>query len=191
MAENQASDRDLPPEAAAFLAFWFKELNPKQWWTRDPDVDEVLRQRFSALHDRLTHHVPDDWLETPRGTLAAVMVLDQLPRNLFRDSPRAYATDAMALALARRAVERGFDALLSKDERIFLYVPFQHSEDAADQARSVELYAKLGDDNSADFARKHKEIVDRFGRFPHRNEVLGRQSTPEEVAFLKGPALFW
>jgi uncharacterized protein (DUF924 family) len=181
----------LPPEAAAFLDYWFGAQTPEQWWKRDPAVDEALRTRFGALHERLANEVPEDWLKTPRGTLAAVMVLDQLPRNLFRGSPRAYATDPKALALAKQGVARGLDASLSKDERTFLYVPFQHSEDAADQAQSVALFERLDDAEALDFAHKHKDIIDRFGRFPHRNTVLGRETTPEEAEFLKGPALFW
>ena len=168
MPAESTGGRGLPPEAAAFLDYW-----------------------FGALHERLAQDVPDAWLATPRGSLAAVMVLDQLPRNFFRDDPRAYATDKKALALAKAAVDRGADAHLSDTERMFLYVPFQHSENAADQARSVALYEKLGGEQGIDFARKHRDVIDRFGRFPHRNKVLGRESTPEEVEFLKGPALFW
>lgn len=191
MSEETPSENGLPPEAAEFLDFWFGVLTPEQWWKRDDTVDATIGARFGALYERLAAAVPEAWLATPRGTLAAVMVLDQIPRNIFRGDPRAYATDANALALARQAVDRGLDATLSKDERLFLYLPFQHSEDKADQARSVALYEALGDDNALDFAVKHKEIVDRFGRFPHRNAVLGRAATPEETEFLKGPALFW
>lgn len=180
-----------PPEAERFLAYWFGELKPEQWWKRDASVDAALKARFADLYERLAEEVPDDWLASPRGTLAAVMVLDQLPRNFFRDDARAYATDAKARALVRDALARGVDAALGKEERLFLYLPLEHSEDAADQARSVALYEALGDAQALDYARKHKQVIDRFGRFPHRNRVLGRSTTPEEAEFLKGPALFW
>jgi uncharacterized protein (DUF924 family) len=184
------ADRQIPAEAEAFLAYWFG-LQPEQWWKRDPAFDQALRERFGDLYRRLAAEVPESWLESPRGLLAAVMVLDQLPRNFFRDNPRAYGTDAKALALAKSAVARGIDQQLSADVRVFLYLPFEHSEQAADQARSVELYTALGDANALDFAHKHKDIIDRFGRFPHRNKVLGRASTPEEIEFLKKPGAFW
>lgn len=180
----------VPAAAGALLDYWFNGLTPDQWWKPDPDVDQELRARFLPLYEQLSREVPAEWLQTPRGTLAAVMVLDQLPRNVFRGDPRAYATDAKALALARQAVERGLDRDLTPQERIFLYVPFQHSEDPADQARSVEL-ARTLDDKTLDYALKHKAVIDRFGRFPHRNKVLGRPSTAEEIEFLNGPALFW
>lgn len=191
MTPETSGEQDVPAEAAAFLAYWFETLTSKQWWKRDPKLDADLRERFGVLYRRLSEDVPAAWLATPRGTLAAVMVLDQLPRNLFRDDPRAFATDAKARALAESALERGLDRALGNDERIFLYVPFQHSEDRADQARSVALYERLGDDSALEFACKHKAVIDRFGRFPHRNHVLGRESTAEEIEFLEGPSLFW
>ncbi len=181
-----------PPEAAArVLRFWFGELRPEQWWTRDDGVDDAIRTRFAELQKDIADEVPLEWLETARGHLAAVIVLDQFPRNLFRKSARAFESDAAALALAVDTVDAGLDAQLTEAERKFLYLPFEHSEDADMQARSVALYEKLGDEDSLDFARKHKLVIDRFGRFPHRNEVLGRETTEEEQAFLEKESWFW
>lgn len=123
----------------------------------------------------------------PQAMLAALIVLDQFPRNMFRDTPRAFATDPLALALARQMVDAGLDRDFSKDERMFLYLPFEHSEQAADQARCCALFALLEDSELLRYAQAHKDIIDRFGRFPHRNATLGRSSTHEEIEFLKQP----
>jgi uncharacterized protein (DUF924 family) len=169
------------------LVFWFDEVPAEKWFARDAAVDAAVRERFAALHADLTQGVPVEWEATPDGCLAAVVVLDQFSRNLFRDDPRAFATDGQALALAERAIARGFDRALAKRRRQFLYLPFQHDEDANVQVRSLELYRALGDEKGLDFAERHKAIIDRFGRFPHRNAALGRASTPEERAFLEEP----
>lgn len=185
------SMEELPEDAARVLEFWFDELTPEQWWTRDEGVDAKIKEQFAVLYESLADDVPDSWLDQPEGRLAAVIVLDQFPRNLFRDDTRAYATDGKALRLASDTIDKGWDQKIPPQRRAFLYMPFQHSEDRGDQARSVALFKSLGNEDNLDFAIKHKEIIDRFGRFPHRNEVLGRPSTPEERDFLKGPALFW
>lgn len=177
----------IPAEAADVLAFWFDELKPEQQFAKDDAVDAAIRTRFGELHQRLSAHVPDDWTGNPQGLLAAVIVLDQFSRNLHRDDPRAFQNDAVALNLARLALKRGDDTLLSEAERQFLYMPFMHSEDADDQDRCVELMDEIGNAQAADFARQHKAIIDRFGRFPHRNEALGRETTVEEAAFLTQP----
>ncbi len=169
------------------LAFWFEELTPDDWFGGGDEVDDRIRGRFLALHEALRDEVPESWRATARGVLAAVIALDQFPRNMYRSSHEAFAADPAALALATEAVERGLDRAMSIDERKFLYLPFEHSEDPAVQARSVELFASLDDEDTLGYAVRHKEIIDRFGRFPHRNEVLGRKSTPEEVEFLKEP----
>ena len=169
------------------LRFWFEELTPDDWFGGGDAVDERIRERFLALHESLRERVPESWRATPRGMLAAVIALDQFPRNLYRGDPRAFAADPAALALATEAIERGLDRAMSVDERKFLYLPFEHSEDPAVQARSVELFAALQNEDTLGYALRHKEIIDRFGRFPHRNEVLGRESTPEEIEFLKEP----
>lgn len=172
------------------LHFWFAELSPKNWFRRDADVDATIKRRFGAVYDGLKDGVPDDWLARPEGTLAAIIVLDQFPRNMFRDDARAFATDETALALSKRAIAQGLDDELTPKERSFLYMPFQHSEDAGDQARSVGLFAALGNPSNLDFALRHQAVIDRFGRFPHRNNVLGRTSTAEEEAFLAKGAPF-
>jgi uncharacterized protein (DUF924 family) len=177
----------LNDEAAEVLAFWFGKVKPRQRFARSDTLDAEIASRFGTLHARLTREVPDDWLDNPEDLLAAVIVLDQFSRNLYRDDPRAYANDPIALNLARLALHRGYDELLGKDERHFLYLPFLHSEDADDQDRGLELMEEIGDAEAIDYARRYKAIIDRFGRFPHRNAVLGRQSTPEEVEFLGQP----
>lgn len=167
------------------LRFWFSELRPEQWWRPDPQVDRMIRERFAELHEQLAESVSESWLSSPRSRLAAVIVLDQFSRNLYRGDGRAYANDADALALAQESIDAGEDQALSPDERAFLYMPFQHAEDGDTQARSVALFAALGDENYLDFARRHKAVIDRFGRFPHRNAELERTSLPEELEFLK------
>ena len=169
------------------LAFWFEELTPDDWFGGGEAVDARIRDRFLALHEALREEVPESWRATARGVLAAVIALDQFPRNLYRGDGQAFAADPAALALATEAIERGLDQAMSNDERKFFYLPFEHSEDPAVQARSVELFATLENEDTLGYALRHKEIIDRFGRFPHRNEVLGRESTPEEIEFLKEP----
>jgi uncharacterized protein (DUF924 family) len=168
------------------IKFWFG-LDPKQWYRRDEKLDAEITARFGDSYAALKGGVPESWLQSPQGFLAAVIVLDQFPRNMFRGSARAFATDGAALALAKRAIEEGIDAKLPPVQRAFLYMPFQHAEDEGDQARSVALFTALGNPDNLDFAQRHTAVIDRFGRFPHRNETLGRESTPEEREFLKQP----
>jgi uncharacterized protein (DUF924 family) len=172
------------------VRFWFEELEPKNWFRRDTSVDAAIKTRFGEIYQHLKDGVPEDWLDTPKGYLAAIIVLDQFPRNMFRDDARAFATDGAALALAKRAIAQVFDKRLAPEERAFLYMPFQHAEDAQDQARSVGLFTALGNPFNLDFALRHQAVIDRFGRFPHRNQVLGRASTAEEEAFLAKGAPF-
>jgi uncharacterized protein (DUF924 family) len=169
--------------AAQVLHFWFEELQPEAWFRKDERVDAAIRERFGALHEQLARIRPEQ-LTTPLESLAAVIVLDQFPRNVFRGSPRAFATDALALSIAQHAIANGLDLQLTQQQRLFLYMPFQHSEDRAVQARSIELFTRLGLGDNLDYAHRHKKIIDRFGRFPHRNEVLGRESTTEELQFV-------
>jgi uncharacterized protein (DUF924 family) len=169
------------------LNYWFEELSPKDWFKADPARDAEITRRFRPAYEQLATGVPPDWLADPEGFLAAILVLDQFPRNLFRGEARAFATDGLALDLAKRAIAEGVDTRLTPEQRSFVYMPFQHSEQKADQARSIELFTALGNQLNLDFAIRHKEIVDRFGRFPHRNEILSRDSTAEEIEFLKQP----
>jgi uncharacterized protein (DUF924 family) len=145
--------------AGQVIRYWFEELQEAAWFRKDARVDDTIRERFGELHD-------------------------EFPRNMFRGSPRAFATDPLALAIAERAIATGLDQQLDRLQRWFLYMPFQHSEDRAVQARSIQLFTQLGDRQNIGYARRHKDIIDRFGRFPHRNEVLGRVSTPEELQFV-------
>ena len=165
------------------LTFWFADS--RRWWKKDPAFDAETRDRFLALHGAVGRGEHEDWLETPRGALAYVIVLDQLSRNMFRGSGGMFEGDERARTATYRALERGFDEGLSDDERMFLYMPLMHSEDIADQDRCAVLFKALPDQLS--YAKQHRDIVHRFGRFPHRNAVLGRTSTAEELEFLKQP----
>lgn len=171
----------------AVLNFWFNEIRPQQWFRGDAAFDVVVRERFSAL--QCAAHLGEcwEWRRQPRGRLAEIIVLDQFSRHMYRGTPRAFASDGMALALAQEAIAGGHDTALAPLERAFLYMPFQHSESRIVQAESVRLFEALGEAEQYDFALRHKAIVDQFGRFPHRNAILGRQSSVEEEAFLKTP----
>jgi uncharacterized protein (DUF924 family) len=180
--------RDTKDEwVEAVLKFWFEQIEPDLWFKKDPTFDASVRERFLGLHDVLAVRENNDLLADAQTALAAVIVFDQMSRNMFRDTPRAFVADPRALRLAEAAIARGFDVGLTKDQRLFLYLPFEHSEDRQMQARSVALMASLGDPELQKWAEAHKAIVDRFGRFPHRNSVLGRASTPEEIELLKQP----
>jgi uncharacterized protein (DUF924 family) len=159
------------------LEFWFA-LEPEQWWRSAPALDHRIRQEFLELWSEKRQLPADHFLANPRSALAAVILFDQFPRNMFRGSAEQFATDHLALAIARSAVDRGFDAALEPRERPFLYMPFQHSENIEDQNRSVLLFTGIGD---ANYAKKHRDIIARFGRFPHRNAVLGRTPRPAEL----------
>jgi uncharacterized protein (DUF924 family) len=174
-------------EAVEVLAFWFGEITGPQRFARDDAVDAAIRERFGALHAKLAAEVPASWRVDPASTLAAVIVLDQFSRNLHRGSAKAFAQDPAALALARAAIARGDDAMLQPEERHFLYMPLMHSESLADQDDCVRLIEGLGMAEPLDFAKRHRDIIARFGRFPHRNAALGRETTPEEAEFLKEP----
>jgi uncharacterized protein (DUF924 family) len=172
------------------LKFWFEQTEPDQWFEKDPTFDASIREQFLGLHEVLMSRGNIGLLAGAQTALAAVIVLDQMSRNMFRDTARAFAADPLALWLAEAAIGRGFDAGLTKDQRMFLYLPFEHAEDRQAQARSVALTASLGDPELQKWAEAHRAIIDRFGRFPHRNGVLGRISTPEEIEFLKQPDSF-
>ncbi len=167
------------------LHFWFVELPPLAWFSGDASTDALVRTRFLTLHEDLRRGLPPAALMAPEPALATVIALDQFPRNLYRGQAETYAADNAALAAAERAVALGFDRAFDPTRRLFLYLPFMHAEDRAAQARSVELCQTLSDGETLAYAWRHREIVDRFGRFPHRNAILGRPSTAEEIEFLK------
>jgi uncharacterized protein (DUF924 family) len=166
---------------ADVLKFWFG-LDSTQWWKSDPELDHRIRQGFLKLWAEKRQLPVETFLDDPLSALAAVILFDQFPRNMFRGHADQCATDHLALAIAKAAVESGFDDQLEPDERCFLYMPFQHSENLADQTRSVLLFSRLGNDHYLDFAKKHCAIIARFGRFPHRNAILGRAPRPDEIA---------
>jgi uncharacterized protein (DUF924 family) len=174
-------------DCAEILKFWFDEIDRSLWFKKDADFDQLLAERFSALLARASHGELSAWRDTPHGRLAEIIVLDQFSRNLFRDSPKAFAQDGMALVLAQEAVRCGADAVLSAQERVFLYMPYMHSESLAIHEIAVRLFTDNGIQNNLDYELKHKAIIERFGRYPHRNAVLGRVSTAEELEFLSQP----
>ena len=188
------------------LAFWFGDdsddaavaaAKAELWWGHSPATDELLRERFGGAAAAAAEGRLDHWAEAPRGRLALILLLDQLPRAVHRDTPGAFAQDAAARVLAEQGLESGANEALRPIERLFLYLPLEHSEDLEDQDRSVELFGELAESipeeqrptfsNFVDYAQKHREVIARFGRFPHRNRILGRESTAEEIAFLEEP----
>jgi uncharacterized protein (DUF924 family) len=169
------------------IDFWFGELGPDQWFSSDDELDRMIARRFGELHGRAAHCELFSWRSEAKGRLAEVIVLDQFSRNIFRDRPQAFACDALALALAQEAVAQGADRELSVVERSFLYMPYMHSESALIHEEAELLYSQEGLEYNLDFERRHKLIIGRFGRYPHRNAILGRESTPEELEFLKQP----
>lgn len=166
------------------LTFWFDEIEPEQWWKKDEDFDALLVERFLDLYERASQCELFEWRQTASGRLAEIILLDQFPRNMFRGTPQAFASDAMALTLSQEAIACGADQLLTAIQRTFLYMPFMHSESAEIHKTAVELYRKNGIKDNLDFEQRHRAIIERFGRYPHRNEILGRPSTAEEIEFL-------
>ena len=167
------------------LDFWFSADMESKWFAKSDAVDARIRDRFAATYEAAHRRELDDWAATPEGALALIVVLDQFPRNLFRGAGRAFESNDIALEHARAALDAGFDRQVDPTRRQFFYLPFMHSEDLPDQTRSVELYEALGDPGSLNYAIQHRDIVERFGRFPHRNAALDRPNTPDEEEFLK------
>lgn len=172
---------------AAVLAFWFDEATPAQWWAKSAEFDRLIAARFGALHAAASRCELYAWRGSADGRLAEVIVLDQFSRNIFRDRADSFATDALALVLAQEAVATGADSSLDAARRAFLYMPYMHSESRLIHAQAVALFSAPGMENNLAFELRHKAIIERFGRYPHRNAILRRQSTPEEVEFLKKP----
>jgi uncharacterized protein (DUF924 family) len=169
------------------LHFWLDRLGRKSWFVKDAAIDAEIGDRFAPLLDEINGRPVEDAVSSPAHALATVIVLDQFPRNIYRGTPRAFAYDELARGIARLAIALGLDQRLSAEQRVFLYMPFEHSEAYADQLRSVELIGTLGDDEYTRYAEAHRDVIERFGRFPHRNIILDRASTPEETDFLKQP----
>ena len=187
--------------AIAILNFWFGDANDPSgeygqqrsvWFRKDPTFDAEIRQRFLADYENAAAGHYDSWQTEPRPCLALILLLDQWPRNLFRHQPQSFATDPAARAAAAYAIAHGYERTLLPVERLFLYLPFEHSEDPADQARSVQYFTALAQAapeliDTLDYAHRHRDVITRFGRFPHRNAILGRINTPEEAEFLTQP----
>ncbi len=174
------------------LSFWFEETDPENWFERSDAFDEVIRDRFAAAVETARDGGYSDWTDTAQGCLAVILLIDQMSRNIYRESPLAWSADDVGLACTRLALERKYDDGLEVDARKFLYMPLMHSERLADQEQCVDLFRTLAAESaeeelSLDFAIRHRDIIERFGRFPHRNEILGRDSTAEEIEFLKEP----
>ncbi len=169
------------------IRFWFEECDADQWFTKNAAFDAEIAQRFGEAHRQAADGELWRWRDTALGRLAEIIILDQFSRNIHRDRPEAFACDAVALALAQEAVREGADRGFSPEQKAFLYMPYMHSESLVIHAEAVRLYAQPGLEANLDFEYRHKEIIDRFGRYPHRNAVLGRVSTAEEIAFLEQP----
>lgn len=169
------------------LDFWFSDAVEPFWFRKDAVFDEELRKKFLPVYQKAAAGELDNWKDSAEGTLVLIIVLDQFSRNLFRDSAQAFATDEAARALTYHALEQDYDSALSDAQRVFCYMPLMHSESLADQEKSVELYSALGRESNNDYAIRHRDVITKFGRFPHRNAALGRINTEEEKTYLAQP----
>jgi uncharacterized protein (DUF924 family) len=196
--DDRHEPRGVKATPEEVLAFWFGRESEEgygelreAWFSRDPDFDREIRDRFEEVYEEAVAGELETWKEEAQSCLALIVVLDQFPRNMFRGDARMYAADGLALAAARHAVERAYDRELPPFQRMFVYLPFEHSENLENQRFSVELFRRLSEEMGSEdlmvYAVQHLRIVERFGRFPHRNEILGRRTTPEEAEFLKEP----
>lgn len=168
------------------LNFWFVEAEPAQWFQTNLEFDHTIRERFSVVHEMAKKGLCNSWVSDAEGALALILVLDQFPRNMFRNTARAFESDEKALLVAKQTVHKGYDQLLSPEKRFFIYLPFEHSENMNDQKRNIELFKDIKDVNplAYEHALRHKKTFDKFGRFPWRNKALGRENTPEEDEYL-------
>ncbi|HKI60246.1 MAG TPA: DUF924 family protein [Mariprofundaceae bacterium] len=180
MSETLANPEDI-------IRFWFSELEPMQWFKKDLNLDQDIKAHFSPTHRAASLGELEPWRSTPEGRLAEIIVLDQFSRNIYRDTPLAFACDPMALVLAQEAIRIDADQKVAFEKRSFFYMPYMHSESAKVHEWAVELFSQPGAEFQFEFELKHKAIIDGFGRYPHRNEILGRTSTPKEIEFLKQP----
>ncbi len=172
--------------ADEILSLWFEELNPEDWWAKNEAIDNLIKERFFEPWEEQKSKTADDFLTSPETALAAIILFDQFPRNMFRDRADAFSTDHLARQIAEKAVDLEFDQQLTEQQRVFLYMPFMHAEDIQLQNKSVTLFTKLG--SNLKFANEHRDMIAQFGRFPHRNKILGRQSRPEEQAAIDAGA---
>lgn len=169
------------------LSFWFDDIEPSSWWLKSDDFDALINSKFLTVHTRANNGELYQWRSSAAGRLAEIIVLDQFSRNIFRDTPRSFSSDSMALALAQETIAQGLHHNLTPIQRSFLYMPYMHSESLIIHDAGLKLYEENGIQSNIDFEIKHRDIIERFGRYPHRNTVLNRNSTPDEIAFLKEP----
>jgi uncharacterized protein (DUF924 family) len=177
---NDANPSDL-------IAYWFSPEVKQKWFAGGPELDAELAEKFGPWLEQAKAGGLREWAEEPESALALIILLDQIPRNIHRGTPDAFACDSEALELTKASLVRDFDGRLPAEMRHFLYMPLMHSEDLGDQQRGVELFEALGQEEALDYMKRHRDVIARFGRFPHRNAILGRQSTEEEIEFLKQP----
>ena len=170
------------------IDFWFADANKPRWYDSNPAFDDMCRERFEALSSRAASGELDGWAESAEGALALIILLDQIPRNIYRGTKRAFASDQLAVTVAKHVIQAGTDQALDPEKRKFLYLPFMHSETLEEQERSVALATAMGDEKMLRYAKEHADIIQRFGRFPHRNTLLGRPNTDDEAAFLAAGA---
>lgn len=182
---SSGSKPDPAEGTAAILAYWFDDLGPDQWWVRSAETDATIVERFRDLWEDWRSRTPESFLGSAREALAGVILFDQFSRNMFRGHADAFSTDPLAIAIAKAAVDRGLDDGMTQDERSFLYMPLQHSENLADQQRGLALFTALGDAKALDFAHKHHDMIERYGRFPARNAALGRADRPGEQSAIE------
>ena len=176
-----------PALGESILDFWFEELTPPDWWKKSTALDQLISERFGAIHSAVSAGEGWQWRHTARGRLAEIVVLDQFSRNIYRNSPDAFSADGMALVLAQEAVASGMDNDLPDAQKIFLYMPYMHSESLTIHQQAVKLFDIPGFEDNLEYELKHKAIIERFGRYPHRNRLLGRRATAEENEFLLTP----
>ena len=174
-------------DAKLVYDFWFQELTPKQWFEKDANLDDEIRSRFLKIHNDASIGLCAEWRNSPTGALSEIIVLDQFSRNIYRDSASAFAFDTLALILSQEAIRRGLNAGLGASEKAFLYMPFMHSESLFIHDQAMVLYAEKGLEDNLAYEKSHRQIIERFGRYPHRNQLLGRVSTDAEIAFLNTP----
>lgn len=179
--------KNIEKKLEEVLQFWFEELSPEDWWKKSEQLDDQIMDRFLELHKFLKEERLDGKRVSPELKLAEIIVLDQFSRNIFRDTHESFSCDDFALSCARKAIKSGDDLKVNESKRAFFYMPYMHSEDIKTHDEAIALFVKLGNENYLKFEKAHRDIIKRFGRYPHRNEILGRVSTEEEVEFLKKP----